>query len=170
MRSTVILLLLLIAVVGITFSKTHLIKQTTDCYLNIDTSRYAILKFKENENLRIFDKTDKPAELTFDEIEKIEKLIEKRISDLNDEFRAINHTKYYYIKNPRKYYKQFIAFFNSNGEKEVWVNCFCSINDDEKSIFKKEIIMVLDGGSCYFQLKVNLTKNTTYDLTVNSSG
>ena len=67
------------------------------------------------------------------------------------------------IKDVSKYYKQFIAVINKQGEKEVWINCFCS--KDPK--WKNEVVLVLDGGNCYFQLKINLTKKLVYDFMVN---
>jgi hypothetical protein len=68
------------------------------------------------------------------------------------------------IVQPDKYYKQFIAVTNSKGEKEVWVNCRCSVM---KEYWKSSIGDVKDGGSCFFNLKINLTKKLIYDFWVN---
>jgi hypothetical protein len=47
---------------------------------------------------------------------------------------------------------------NSKGEKEVWINCFC--RDGERD-WRKNLVFVKDGGNCYFNLKVNLSRGTT---------
>jgi len=129
-----------------------------------DTTRYAVLKLDSIPNY-IFDKNYKPAPLSDAEIIQLEKLISKKVAEINKEERRGGHFKFDYVGNPRKYYKQFIAVVNLKGEKEVWVNCLCDI--DNISYFKKDIVLVLDGGSCYFNLKINLTKNTVYDLMIN---
>ena len=147
---------------------------------SIDTSRCAFIKFDQKQNY-YFDKNVKPATLSAEEIVKIESLISKRVLEYNriEKDSALSITKRLrkkrrdpnfiwegdIIKNPSKYYKQLIAVVNSKGEKEVWVNCFCS--KVGKSHWKKDIVLVMDGGSCYFNLKVNVTKNTVYDLMVN---
>ena len=64
-----------------------------------------------------------------------------------------------------RYYRQYIVFQNSRGEKEVWVNSFCTRPEGPE--WKKEIILVNDGGSCYFNLTINLTKKTFKDFQVN---
>ena len=127
----------------------------------IDTSRYAILNYdKKFENLYGFNKEVQPATLSNAEIEQIEELINKRISKYN--------SRYSSIRTLWKYYKQLVAVTNSNGEKEVWINCFCSIGD--RLYWRKEIVFVLDGSICYFNIKVNLNTNVAYDLMVNGNG
>jgi len=145
---------------------------------NIDTSRYAILNFAKDGNY-YFDKDVKAATLTTKEIEKIETLIDERIFKYNKAegvvYRrdSIDLKKKYpnalpydhRIKNPRKYYKQLIVVVNSKGEKIIWANCFCTI--DNVPYWKKSSVLVADGGICYFNLKINLTKGMVYDLMIN---
>lgn len=64
-----------------------------------------------------------------------------------------------------KYKRQYIAFINDKNEKEIWVNCFCDQLYDSK--WRKELVLVKDGGNCYFNLKVNLTSYSYYNLSVN---
>ena len=68
------------------------------------------------------------------------------------------------IVQPEKYFKQFIVVINVKGEKIVWVNCMCEVFGD---YWKKRIPIVNDGGSCYFRLKINLTKKVVYDFYTN---
>ncbi len=95
-------------------------------------------------------------------------MIGKKIAEINNEFKKSQHVKLNYINNPQNYYQQLIAVINSKGEKVVWVNCLCTVENDPD--WKTRIIEVLDGGACYFQIKVNLTNKIAYDLTVNGLG
>ena len=137
----------------------------------INTSRYAVLNSDgEYDGFKygIFDNTtNKPATLSADEIYEIEKIIKTEVDRHNKN--SSHH--YSFIKNPRTYYKQLMAVINSKGEKEVWVNCFCNLDDKslsgDNSYWKKGVVSVFDGGSCYFQLKINLTTKYVYDFKVN---
>ena len=53
---------------------------------------------------------------------------------------------------------------NSKGEKEVWVNCFCGQWDKSS---RTNPVIVMDGGNCFFNLKINLTTGQYYELIVN---
>lgn len=139
----------------------------------IDTSRIAILPFDTTEQ-GLF-KDSKPTDLTSDDLQKIEAILSKCINDYNPEqekqFENINkkHPEYKlnkknFIIDLTRYNKQYVATINAKGEKEVWINCFCRTWD---SNWKKELIIVEDGGNCYFNLKINLTTGQYYDLMVN---
>jgi len=167
MKITILISLLLLSILKLPHNKTPVIYSSKHSHLiSIDTSKYAIIKFDANSN-NIFDKSYKPTTLSNDDIIQIEKLIAKKILEINNEVKSKGVIKSDLIKNPEKYYKQFIPVINSKGEKEVWVNCFCSIEYSPN--WKKNIVIVEDGG-CYFQLKINLTKNILYDLTINGVG
>ena len=63
---------------------------------------------------------------------------------------------------PNQYFKQCIAIIDSNGHKVVWINLTCG-----NMYYKYGIDYVNDGGDCFANLKINLTKLTWYDLSVN---
>jgi hypothetical protein len=71
----------------------------------------------------------------------------------------------YFVIDLQGYYRQYIVVENSRGEKEVWVNCFCTIQDMD--YWKKQVVFVKDGGKCFFNLRINLTKKTFIDFIVN---
>ena len=125
-----------------------------------DTFKYAILTLNKIPDF-IFDEDCKPTTLSEGEVNKIEKLINSAVNKNNK-----GSNKYYQIKNPENYYKQLVAIINSKGEKEVWVNCFCSV--ENISYWRKSLVGVVDGGFCYFNLKINLTKSKAYDFMVNN--
>jgi hypothetical protein len=137
------------------------------CYheFAIDTSRYAILKFNDRDSL--FGKGCKPTVLTSSDIKKIEDLISKTIAQYNKMSKGS-----WKIKHIHKYYKQLIAVVNANGEKEVWVNCLCNVSEwgSKGPNWKHDVVEVMDGGPCYFNLKINLSKGTAYTFSVNGVG
>ncbi len=63
-----------------------------------------------------------------------------------------------------KYKFQYVAAINNKGEKEVWINGFCNTQD---SRWKEEILLVNDGGNCYFNLKLNLSTKECFQVAVN---
>lgn len=137
------------------------------------TPEYVILKFDSTMNWLFKD--SKPAELNLSEVKEIELILSKCINAYNPkqlkkyekiikENPGSNFTKPHLIIDLKRYDRQYIAVFNSKGEKEVWVNCFCVIASNS---WKKKIEWVKDGGNCYFSLKINLSKKTYYDFGVN---
>jgi hypothetical protein len=154
-----------IAIIAILFLALQGRTHTKSCVTSIiDTSRYAVIKYnKDRDKYHRFDNDSKAATLSPTDIIKIEDLINKKVAEYNrlkkkGVFPLV-------IKHPEKYYKQIIAVINSKSEKEAWISCSCSV--DNKSNWKKDIILTMDGGSCYFQLKVNLSKNSISDFIVN---
>ena len=139
----------------------------------VDTSKIAILPFDTTHHW-IF-KDSKQTDLTIDDLQKIEIILNECISSYNTELeRQYNEAKaknakcYLYKTNytidlPR-YKRQYEAVINSKGEKEVWINCFCqklNIN------WKNKLVLIKDGGNCYFKLKINITSGRFYELMVN---
>ena len=138
----------------------------------IDTSRYAILTFNKTRDAFLFDAKYKPAELSAAEVEKIEKVVKIMVAEYNKKVleqktknAADSTSAGGTIEEPAKYYKQMIAITNNKNEKEVWVNCFCTPR--EKKYWRKGVIVILDGGTCFFNLKINLSTNTVMEFNVN---
>ena len=107
-------------------------------------NHYAIIEYNPNEKYPKFENA-KPTKLTYQEIQKLEEIIMPKI-----------------LKNLKehKYFRQYVAAENSNGEKLVWINFFCeSFYEPSDEI---EIMEGADGGNCIFQVKVNLTKKDCY--------
>lgn len=149
------------------------IKEQQQNDYTVDTSVVAILKF-DTTQYWVF-KDSKPTDLTNDDLQKIETILNKCISDYNpDQERQFieisnKHPEYKLDKKNftidlTRYKRQYVAVLNSKGEKEVWVNCFCG---EWESNDRNRILQVEDGGNCYFNLKINLTKGEYYELMVN---
>ncbi len=128
-----------------------------------DTSRYTIIPFDKNM-FYIFGKADtvKPATLTEQEIEETESLLTKAIAEYNRK----KVSEYLKIDSFVNYRRQFVPYINQKGEKMVFVNCFCDGFKWNEN-WRKELVMVDDGGSCFFNVKINLSAKNTYDLYVN---
>lgn len=132
----------------------------------VDTSLIAIIPF-DNSRDWLFDKTYLPTNLTQNDIEKVELLLTNCVDDYNNKLND-NHKQYFSIDLIKKRYKrQYVAVVNKKGDKIVWVNCLCQTHNDN---WKTSVILVDDGGNCYFNLKINLTKEKCYDLIVNGLG
>lgn len=144
-------------------------------------SDYVVLKYRSEWNW--IYKNAQPTELTESEISKIEELLEKAVAEYNlGQAENIKERKEWFEKTyPDKdfsksepkleitltdYKRQYVPVIKENGEKEVWVNLFCTI---EHTDWKNEIVVVYDGGNCFFNLKINLTKNSYSDFNVNGS-
>ncbi len=141
--------------------------------IQFDTSKTAIIPFDQKGNYP-FDNSYKPITLTQEDMKCIDSLVvvcvtnyndlvdkEQKPSDKEQKQRSIELKKY-------NYRKQLVAVTNKNGDKEVWINSFCQIWDGDK--WKTQVMSVIDGGSCYFNFKINLITKKYYNLEVNSPG
>jgi len=140
-----------------------------------DSATYVV--FSENETTTWMFKGQKPATLSENEIEQLDTILKQCIDAYNPsrqkEFDSLllirprikNYLKYFVIDLSR-YKRQYIPIINRNGEKEVWVNCFCR---DKNINWLQSYISVRDGANCYFTVKINLTKGTYYELMVNGN-
>jgi len=142
-----------------TSSKTNSISQN----ISFDTSNIAIINFDQSIYW-LFDSTYKPSTLTQLDISEIEQLFNRSIDDYNSKIKEPDK-KYFAIDLTKwKYKRQYVCVVNKDGEKEVYINCFCSTFDNN---WKKSLRQVDDGGNCFFNFKVNLTTKKYYDFFVN---
>ncbi|WP_165389008.1 hypothetical protein [Aquimarina brevivitae] len=99
---------------------------------------------------------------------------------------AIKDGIFDFLKKPVKesfheYYKQYIPYLTKEGENVIEINAFCEILELPPAPrststqwttmdWKKEYVMVDDGGNCYWQITVSITKKTYKNLQVNGEG
>lgn len=171
---TVIILILTISMMSCVQTKTQTVNKEQQQYTKADdTSLIAVFPF--DTTLFWVFKESKPTELTNVDLIKIETILNKCINAYNPEqerqFLEISKKHPRYKLNKKnfcidltRYKRQYVAVLNSKGEKEVWVNCFC---DPWDSDWRKYLIIVKDGGNCFFNLKINLTTGNYYNLIVN---
>jgi hypothetical protein len=138
-----------------------------------DSSRIVVFTFDPNQHWMF--KNCRPADLTNLEIDSVEILLAKFIKNYNSiqdlklqELHKKNPDdkvqSSYYIIELSRYRRQYIAKINSQGEKEVWIKFFCG---NLVSDWRKRLVIVEDGGNCYFQIKVNITAKRCYEFMVN---
>ena len=166
-------ILLFIFITQLSYGQT---KKDTNNIFTGDTT-IAIIHYNslyEQYKTYIFGKS-KEAILTTSEIAEIEVILNKCIDEYNTEKekelekqikenKAIDSDREFSIIKLKKYKRQYIAIINDKGEKEVYLNCFCnSFHPD----WKKDLVMVLDGGKCYFNLRINLKSKKNYQFSVN---
>lgn len=138
-------------------------KSDADTRANVSDTTTAMIKFDAADMPYIFDKNAPPATLTPQDLEQIDSLLLMCVANYNKTIRQdLQFMKIDLVD--RVYKKQLVALVNSHGEKEVWVNCFC---DDFSSHWKTELLVVDDGGSCFFNFKINLKSLKYYDFSVN---
>jgi len=65
------------------------------------------------------------------------------------------------------YGRQYFGFVDQEGNRVIWINYF--LNDPEEKFdgWRDDIMLVLDGGYRYFNVKVNLTTGECYGLRIN---
>jgi hypothetical protein len=127
-----------------------------------DTNSIAILKVDTAYYWLFKDAID--VDLTNSNIQMVDKLLNECIKKHNDQQDSTK--KFYEFIDLKKYKRQYIPFINSKGEKKVHVNCFC-ISDWNLNGWKKSLVLVDDGGSCFFNVTINLTTNKYEELYIN---
>lgn len=68
--------------------------------------------------------------------------------------------------NHTDYYRQYVGFIDDKGNKVIFINAVCKAYV-QKDDLKKRWIFVFDGGSCFYQIKVDLTNKKCLDFSVN---
>lgn len=136
-------------------------------------SQIAIIKY--DTALHGMFKNGTPTTLSVKEINAIEEIMEQFVSEYNAKWETYilekqpkspdyRLSKEDFLIELRTYGRQYVAIVNINGDKEIWINCFCQIDGTD---WKERVIVTKDGGKCHFQLKVNLTTKTFYEVNIN---
>ena len=100
---------------------------------------------------------------TLQDIELVEKILHENLDECAASIE--NYDKGISKRTLKKYLRQYVGYINSDGEKVIWVNFVR--NRDLKEEASKDVIEVFDGGSHFWNIKVNLTKGALYDMRVN---
>ena len=95
--------------------------------------------------------------------ERFSRAYNKDLKSKAADFGGKKNVKRYKIKSLDHYRIQVVSFVNSNGEKEIWINGFCN----RPKNWRHEIMIVFDGGNCYFSMRINLTTKTLISASTN---
>lgn len=90
--------------------------------------------------------------LTQEDVENVFNILEPFLENQSD------------IRDLSEYKAQFIGYTNDGGEKILYANYFCV---DSFLDWKNNFVMALDGGNCFFNVKVNLQTKEVFDFIVN---
>jgi hypothetical protein len=132
--------------------------------LEFDHARFAIFSIDSLEEWEtpLSREIFKAATLEQSDFAIIDRLFAQSIFDYNKSFEdeppRIDVTK-------RKYKMQLVCVMNPDGEREVWVNCFCT----DLPYWREQLVEVNDGWTCFFNLRVNLTTNMYSHFEVNGA-
>ncbi len=92
---------------------------------------------------------------------------EKIVKDSIDNYlkREKIHTRSIKQNKLSKYNRQYVGFITKNGDIVIYIAFLKDI--DNMDMLSKDIITVLDGGEEYWNIFINLTKNTLYGVRIN---
>jgi hypothetical protein len=132
--------------------------------LIFDTTKIAILPI-DTTNKWVF-KDVSPLQLTDQDLHSIDTLLKDCLKIHNSkQDSTYEYSEYIDLK---KYRRQYVPFVDSNGDKKVYVNCFCTPDVLKKfGYWKESLVEIKDGGNCFFHLTLNLTTNRYDQLFIN---
>ncbi|MBP2619223.1 hypothetical protein [Chryseobacterium jejuense] len=105
---------------------------------------------KERNYIAVFDdNTNNKAELSPSELKIVNEYLIKAVNEYNEK------EKKEYRLDLRNYFRQYSVLTDLKGEKIVKVFCFCRYTDDT---WRNEKLYVHDGGDCYLNVNINITK------------
>ena len=90
----------------------------------------------------------------------VDEVLNKAIA--NDEFFFLKSKK---LSSLKKYYRQYMVYIDENNQKYVYINAMCNL--PEFMDWKKKFLHVSDGGECYWNIKINISKKSYESLIVN---
>jgi carbohydrate-binding DOMON domain-containing protein len=148
-------------------------------YFSIDTTKIVILQYDSTSSW-IFENCTQ-TELTDNDLELSDSLLticindynveqEERYEEICNEYPNIEFHKEHFVIDLTKYRRQYICVTNERAEKELWINFHCESffsNPTYTEEWKTGIVLIKDGGNCFFSLKINLTTKKYYNLLVN---
>jgi len=102
---------------------------------------------------------DKGATLSKTELQIIDSLVRLRVAEHNVSAATEQSI------DLSEYKRQYFLSINTKGEKEVEVNCFCEVHDNDD--WKVNRVLVQDGGACYFNLQMNVATRRVLSFRVN---
>ncbi len=101
---------------------------------------------------------------TKQDIDKAEVALNRDLKTLNRQ--NLNQTSTPVIhKKLRKYKRQYFGYIDKNGERILLINCFWD-KESERNWLNNRVV-VLDGGSYYWNVKYNIDKDKLFDLQIN---
>jgi hypothetical protein len=137
-------------------------EESNPSHLTFDAAKIAIIKHVSKKESP-FDSTYRSGSLIQSDLLLIDSMLLACAKGYNDSLGNNNGSSIIDLKG--NYYRmQLVPATNVKGEREVWVNCFCLTMLQD---WKRKIQVVMDGSSCFFSFKINLSTKKYYELSVN---
>jgi hypothetical protein len=73
------------------------------------------------------------------------------------------------IDNPGAYFRQYGAVL-IDGRKAILINAFCPSGQDKSEMWRKHLVLVSDGGQCYWRALFDVSTQRFTKLEVNGLG
>ena len=109
-----------------------------------------------------FGRNYKPYDPTMEDIEAAEEILAACFTK-----ESSGTANPFYGRKLEDYNRQFVGAEIEGGDKVIFINCFCGAESEILKNWKTQIIMVADGGNCFFHVNVNLKRKEYYSLMVN---
>ena len=136
--------------------------------LAYDTGRIAILPLDSIHGHWLFGKAS-GVQLTNGDLKIIDSLLNECINQHNSKQDTTKRFSEYI--DLHRYRLQYIAANDSTGERKIYINGFCFIDGDaDFDYWRKALVTVDDGGSCFFHLTINLNRKKYGHLFTNGYG
>ena len=150
--------------IGVVSGQTINSKSLHQRTLSFDTSKIAIIPFNYRDFYGEVDGSNSPDTLTQQDIFTIDSILRRSVIEHDSSLRGRDKNAYFIDLSNWNYRRQYVCYRNSMNEKIVYVDCFCSALGNN---WKKHLMIVDDGGRCFFNVKINLTHKTYFDFFVN---
>jgi hypothetical protein len=102
---------------------------------------------------------------TKEDIIKADNALKSKLKEVNRNFENQYNSPIIH-RNLKKYKRQYFGFINNKGEKVLYINSLWKKNEKETK-WLRQIIMVSDGGSYYWNIEYNLDNDELMNLSVN---
>jgi hypothetical protein len=146
-------------------------KQTTDSSRS-EQLRYTIIKDKKQANI-ILDSINLMWSPDQEQVNSIMSIARVAISKNENQY-----SRYLKADSLNSIYKQVICFIDKKGDSLVYINGMCEVGDyyekdssgnlnTHRFDWQNKILIVKDGGDCYWRLLINYSKKEYSDLSKN---
>lgn len=130
----------------------------------VDTAVYAILPYDSSAMMGMnwHYKDARPGVITPKGVDSLETIVDSTYKAFTKDSTAYLHK----LMPLETYRRQYVALITADGEREVWVNFFCaSFNIG----WREHVVIVDDGGTCFFQLFINVKSGKASELIPNGA-
>ncbi len=135
--------------------------------VKVSSEGYEGVVFDESYRCSFYKKATQTFTPTQEEIKLVEASIVTDFEMLCGEMRHRNCPE---TKKLSKYKRQYFGYYDEDGNRIIYVNCFYSPSDEKALYFsdwETREIVVFDGGNNYWQISFNLHTGKLFGLSIN---